>query len=278
MSGLLLTLRTPPRQRVDLSPLTPDRLRGLDAVAIAAIELASGNRRVRAGELFAVDPGDAGDMTIRGDCDRFDFIGRDMADGTLVVEGNAGAWLACGMKGGRLRVHGSAGPNAAAAMAGGRVEIDGNAGEFLGGAMVGETRGMTGGLVVVHGDAGERAGDRMRRGTIVVEGRLGAYAGSSMIAGTLLALGPSVGACPGFGMKRGTLLLRAAPARLLPGFVDCGSHELGFLRLLSGALERLGWQSPVFASAGRRVHRYAGDMGTDGKGEILVWTSASPSG
>ncbi len=278
MSGLVLTMRAPPRQRVDVSPLIPERLRGLDAAAIAVIELISGNGRISVAQLFAVGPGNGVDLTIRGDCGNLDFIGRGMADGTLVIEGDAGAWLACGMKGGRVHVCGNVGPYAGAAMSGGTAEIDGSAGAFLGGAMVGETRGMTGGLIVVRGDAGERAGDRMRRGIIVVEGRLGVWAGSNMIAGTIVALGPPVGACPGFAMKRGTLLLRSVPERMLPGFADCGHHDLGFLRLLSGALQRLGWHSSLLETAGQRVHRFAGDMAVDGKGEILLCTSASPSG
>ena len=40
MSALTLTLREAPRFRVDCSPLVPDRLAGLSAADIAAIELA----------------------------------------------------------------------------------------------------------------------------------------------------------------------------------------------------------------------------------------------
>ena len=50
MSGLVLTLRAPPRRRVDLSALTPDKLQGLDAAALAHLPLQCGNRPIAAGE------------------------------------------------------------------------------------------------------------------------------------------------------------------------------------------------------------------------------------
>jgi len=51
MSALMLSLTAPPCQRVDMSPLLPERLAGLDRGAIARIELASGNRGVPVGDL-----------------------------------------------------------------------------------------------------------------------------------------------------------------------------------------------------------------------------------
>jgi formylmethanofuran dehydrogenase subunit C len=153
----------------------------------------------------------------------------------------------------------------------GFVAIGGSAGDFLGGALPGEMRGMSGGVVTVAGSTGERAGDRMRRGTILVGGNAGAYAGSRMIAGTLVVLGEQAGAYPGFIMRRGTLLLRAAPQRLLPTFADAGTHELGFLRLLRRSLAGTGTGAATLDQLGLRVRRFIGDAAVAGKGEILVW-------
>lgn len=267
MSALVLTLRAAPAQRVDLSPLTPERLRGAGEDP-SAVALVSGNRRVAVGELFAVTPGDCGEIVIRNGSPRLDFIGRDMREGSITVEGDAGAWLGQGMRGGRLRVTGSAGPGVGAAMGGGVIEVEGDAGDFLGGALPGETRGMSGGTVLVAGQAGERAADRMRRGTIVVLGGAGAHAGSRMIAGTLAVLGEAAAERPGYLMKRGSLLLRTLPPRL-PTFADAGVHELGFLRLLAGALE--GRYRRAVTEQGLRVRRLIGDAAVGGKGEILVW-------
>lgn len=270
MSALLFTLKEAPRQRVDMSPLTPDRLLGRSAGEIGKIELVSGNRRVAAGDLFTITAGDAAEIVIRGGTARLDRIGQDMSEGAITVEGDAGAQLGERMRGGRLRVTGSAGPWAAAALAGGRVEIDGDAGGFVGGAPAGDMRGMGGGIVIVRGNVGERAGDRMRRGIIVVGGDAGGYAGSRMIAGTLAVLGAAVGDYPGFGMKRGSLLLRRLPARTLPTFADCGVHDLGFMRLLARALGTDS-EAKKLVYLGLRLRRLVGDAAAGGKAEMLVW-------
>ncbi len=271
MSALVLTLKSPPPQRVDLAPLTPERLRDHRGAGVERVELVSGNRRIAVGDLFGVVPGDAAEIVIRGSCARLDFIGQGMGDGAITIEGDAGAYLGQGMRGGRLRVTGSAGPFAAAGLCGGVVAIDGDAGDCLGGARPGERRGMSGGLVSVGGRAGERAGDRMRRGIIAVGGNIGAYAGSRMIAGTLLVFGDDVGAYPGFGMKRGTLVVRHLPQQFLPTFADCGAHELGFLKLLRHAPSGMGAWAKSLDARGARVRRLVGDAAIDGRGEILVW-------
>ncbi len=270
MSALVLTLKSPPRQRVDLSPLTPSCLAAHEVAAIAGIELSSGNRRVPVGDLFEVAPGDPRQLVIRSASTRLDFIGRNLCEGSITVEGDVGAYLGLGMRGGHIEVTGGAGPWAGAAMCGGAIEIHGDAGDFLGGALPGDMRGMAGGLVAVRGRAGERAGDRMRRGTIVIGGNVGAYPGSRMIAGTLIVLGSGIGAYPGFGMRRGTVLFRHRPPHLLPTFADCGTHELGFLRLLKRSLGGIAFAAPALGELRERVRRLVGDAAADGKGEILV--------
>lgn len=270
MSGLVLTQREVPQQRVDLSALTPDRLKGLEGTAVAKLPLRLGNTLISVGDLFTVAAGDPQDLRVIGQCAKFDGIGRGMTDGLIAVQGDAGAYLGENMTGGRIVVHGDAGIGAAMAMRGGVIEIDGKAGDLLGSARPGDMKGMSGGLVIVRGDIGERAGDRMRRGTIVVEGNAGGYAASRMIAGTIIILGSSVGPYPGFGMKRGTLLLRRRAERELPSFGDCGRHELEFLRLLfqtlRGRSPRLDQLGPHAAS----VRRLVGDQAAGGKGEILI--------
>lgn len=270
MSALKLTLREPPRFRVDCSPLVPDRLAGLPAADIAAIELASGNRRLRTDEVFAVGDGDAADMLIEGACAKLDRIGAGMTTGRLRVVGDAGDYLGAGMSGGRIELAGCAGSHCACAMAGGTVDVEGGVGDFLGGALPGELHGMRGGLVRVGGSAGERAGDRMRRGMLLVEGDAGDWCASRMAAGTLAVLG-RVGASPGFGMVRGTLLLRDLPGGLLPTFNDCGIHELGFLRLLLRSWTELPGAFGRLSPDAIRVRRHVGDLANGGKGEILVW-------
>jgi formylmethanofuran dehydrogenase subunit C len=71
-------------------------------------------------------------------------------------------------------------------------------------------------------------------------------------------------------MKRGTLLFRQMPSRLLPSFADCGQHELGFLELMRRALRESAPRIAALEAAASRVRRLAGDLAVDGKGEILV--------
>ena len=272
MSGLVLTLRETPQQRVDLSPVIPDRLMALDGGSIASVGLTCGNQQIGLADLFTVTAGDPADLRLIGDCSRCDGIGAGMTRGTMTIEGDTGAYLGLQMQGGAIRVHGNVGMAAATEMQAGLIEIDGNAGDLLGGALAGNMKGMAGGLVVVRSNAGDRIGDRMRRGTIVVEGNAGAYAASRMIAGTVVVLGTTVGAYPGFGMKRGSLILCSQPERKLPTFSDCGRHDLGFLRLLWRHLRGHSPRLDERATGPATVRRLAGDHAVGGKGEILLWS------
>lgn len=268
MSPMVLTLKAPPAIAVDCSPLTPDRLAGKSAAAIAAIELQSGNRRLPAGELFDIG-GESGDtLIIRNACNKLDRIGAGMNGGTLEVEGSAGAFLGAGLVSGTIRVSGNAGAFAATGMVAGTMHVCGNVGDFLGAAIAGDKQGMLGGLVIVDGDAGDRVGDHLRRGIILVGGDAGDYCASRMLAGTIAVRG-RVGALPGYSMKRGTLLLAGA-AELPATFNDCGTHELMFLRLFARHLASINAAAARFAPEAERVRRFVGDRANGGLGEILV--------
>lgn len=271
MSGLSFRLKAAVPWRVDMSPLTPDRLAGMNARDIARIGLLSGNSRIPAGDLFDIAAGDPADIRLQTNNDKLDFIGHDMRTGRLTVDGAAGAYCGLNLAGGELILRGQAGPYAAAGMTGGRFEAAGDVGDNFGGALPGEMRGMSGGIAILRGNAGQRIGDRMRRGTIIVEGNVGAYAASRMIAGTIIALGSAIGAYPGFAMKRGTLILRSLSNHMLPTFADCGRHELGFLSLLFLQLRNSSSQLDQLAAQTKIVQRMVGDQAAGGKGEILCW-------
>jgi formylmethanofuran dehydrogenase subunit C len=264
---LVLTLRTAPDQRLDASPLIPDRLARLTAAEIAAIELQTTRVRVTVGDLFGVRLGDPETIRIEGACDRLDLVGHDMTGGTIMVDGAVGAQTGRRMAGGRLVVDGDVGPWAGSGMRGGVLEVAGSAGDRLGGPLAGETAGMRGGVIVVRGDVGERAGDRMRRGTIIVEGRAGAYPGSRMIAGTLIVR-RRAGLLPGYLMSRGTIVLADGAESLPPTLVDCGVHDLVAHQLMAAF-------AVTYSSKAARIfrdplRRYAGDMAVLGKGETFV--------
>jgi formylmethanofuran dehydrogenase subunit C len=270
MSGILLTVTRPPRQRLDLSPLLPERLAGATLEAIGAIELACGNRRLRVDEVFALAPSESAGLVIRNGDAKLDHVGHEMSAGELTVEGDAGAYAGLAMTGGRLTIRGHAGPFAGAAMQGGILEIMGNAGDWLGGGLPGERRGMAGGLILLRGDAGQRAGDRQRRGIILIEGNAGDFLGARMVAGTTIVLGAETGRYPGFAMKRGTLLLSRRPRQMLPTFTDAGRHELGFMNLLTAYLAPHSVKLAAVAPGLMELRRFTGDAAAGGKGEILA--------
>ena len=269
MSSLRLTLRERTAQRVDLAPLTLDLLAGKSLAEIGAIELASGNRRLRVDRLFTLEgtPGDT--IEIRGDASQLDRIGAGMTGGRVVVQGDAGDHLGLGMTGGVIEVSGSVGAFAASGMRGGEIRLAGNAGDFLAGAIPGNHQGMQGGLVLVSGNAGDRAGDRMRRGTVLVAGDTGDYCASRMVAGTIGVWG-KVGRSTGLAMRRGTVLLQQSPSTLPPTFNDCGEFPFRFLTLLARAWKDLPAPFGTLPESGLRVRRIMGDLANDGRGEILI--------
>ncbi len=267
MSALTLTLKNAPEQRIDMAPLTPDNLAGKSMADIAAIELLSGNRRLRVDSLFDIAGDDAGNLVINNANGKLDFIGRGMKQGSITVNGNAGSYLAFQMRKGEITLNGNADAFAASGMAGGLLKVNGNVGDFLAAAIPGDRKGMKGGTVIITGNAGDRAGDQMRRGIILIEGNVGAYCASRMLAGTIGVMG-SVGDHIGYGMRRGTLLLFSTP-KMHATLQDCGSHTLPFLSLMFKSFK--GLPSKFGAINRNRVQRYAGDLANDGKGEILVF-------
>jgi formylmethanofuran dehydrogenase subunit C len=264
---LTLVTRAAPGQRLDLSPLTLMNLAEKSEAEIARIELQTTRERVTVGDIFAVQPGDAGAIVIQGGSARFDRVGMAMRSGSLLVEGDVGIEAGRTMSGGRLTIRGDAGPFAGSGMKGGEIVISGDAGERLAGPTAGETTGMSGGVLHVRGAAGPRAGDRLRRGIVLIEGDAGPYAGSRMIAGTLAVAGRA-GDLPGYLMNRGTILLGGGSTMLAPTFGDCGVYELTAARLLAGSIQAA---SPRIARLFRRpLRRLAGDLAALGKGEIFI--------
>lgn len=266
MSALIFTLKNPPKQRIDVSPLTSNALAEKSAADIGNIELQVGNSKIKTSELFDITAGDSNDIVFDNANGKLDYIGSGMQGGKITIKGDAGSYLGFQMKKGGITVHGNVDAFAASGMADGLIHIHGNAGDFLGAAYFGERKGMKGGTVIVTGNVGERAGDQMRRGLILIEGNAGAYCASRMLAGTIGILGET-GDYLGYGMRRGTLLLTRTP-KLHATIQDCGTHTLPFLSLMFKSFAAL--PSKFSKIAQNRVQRYAGDLANDGKGEILV--------
>jgi formylmethanofuran dehydrogenase subunit C len=264
---LVLQLRGPPEERLDLSGLVPHLLAGKRFREIERIAINTSKRHVAVADVFRVRPGGLETIRIEGGSDRLDRIGHEMSTGEIIVEGDAGTQAGRRMQGGRLIIEGCAGPWAASGMAGGLLQISGPAGERLGGSLPGETSGMRGGVALVRGGVGDRVGDHMRRGTIIVEGNAADDAGSRMIAGTLIICG-SCGALPGYLMRRGTIVIGKRHGELSPTFTDCGIHPLVALRLMARFVRRHSARGAAVLS--RPLRRWVGDMGVLGKGELFT--------
>lgn len=273
MKPLTFKLVQQPEVDVDLSPLTPDGLAGKTLKAIRNIKLDASGRKVPVGDLFEVTGGDKQHIQIRRCSSRLTHIGKAMMQGSIEIHGQAGDYLGRHMQGGRISVHGDAADWAASGMRSGRIDISGDAGDYLGAAPPGERFGMVNGLVTVWGSAGARIGDRMRRGQILVCRNAGDYIGSRMVAGTIIVLG-RCGRYPGYRMKRGTIILRGSLQQLSPGFRCCGYLKMEFLRLLFRQIAKMGRRFAFFREFGPEVRRYAGDLSTDGKGEIFILQNA----
>lgn len=265
MSALTFKLRSAPADRVNLSALTPEKLAALSALEIETLVI--GDDGARLGDHFAVEGSVCDTVVISGGSERFDQVGAGLAGGTLIVEGATGAYAGQGMTGGRLDIRGDAGPWLGSGLTGGLVLVKGSAGDFVGGPRAGDKQGMAGGTIVVEGNIGERAGDRMRRGTILSRGTIGAMAGSRMMGGTLWTE-RGFGAGPGPLLRRGTLI-GPRVERMMATFADCGWHDLVIARIMNRHfVETLGPLAPRPLPA--KVRRYAGDLASLGKGEILL--------
>ncbi len=265
MSALTFELKAKPDQRLDLSHLIPSRLKELKPKDIEKLTIGSTREGLTVGDAFKVKGKDVSELRFAGTDGRCDKIGAGLTDGTIMVDGDVGAYLGAGMKRGKIEVSGNAGVLAGASMAGGTIAIAGDADERAAGILVGETMGMKGGVLTIGGNAGPMVGERMRRGLVIVGGDAGDYAGGRMIAGTIL-LKRKVGRGAGYGLRRGSLIFVEEPKDLLPTFGDCGVMEFDYLRLLEHWLRDAGKSIKL----GDRARRLMGDMSVLGKGEMLI--------
>ena len=238
-----------PPARVLAAPLIPGRLRGLNASAVAGLNLRCGGETVAVGDLFEVSGAADDELVLAGDLRRFDWVGARMTSGEIVVHGDVGSWAGAEMSGGVLRIFGDVGARPAAAYPGART-------------------GMTGGEIIVSGDAGEEAGAGMRRGLVAVGGRTGAGAGLRMLAGTVIALG-GIGTEAGVGNKRGSLV-SGRPLEPLPSYAFATRYRPPALGLQLRRLHELGLTVDEALLRGTWA-RWSGDRTELTRGEILIF-------
>jgi formylmethanofuran dehydrogenase subunit C len=259
-----LTLREEPPERLDMSGITPAALAGMSDTEIARLPVGTTRFRLALGDCFGVARGEPDRLVIKGGSTRLDRVAAGLTGGTVLVEGDVGQRLAEAMGGGTVHVMGSAGPFAATAATAGKITIHGDADVSAGGTVHGAMTGLNGATLCINGRGGDRLGDTMRSGLILV-GTAGDFTGCRMIAGTIVC--GALGANPGYGMRRGTILARKA-GPLLPTFVRTGRQASVIARILAISIREI---APDMAElAVGPLERWAGDLATLGKGEILL--------
>ena len=144
-----------PSQRLDLSKLTPGRLKDMKP-EIQRIAIGTTRQPLLVGDIFVVKGGDAAEIRFDGGSDRFDLLGHGMESGVIQVEGDVGPKAGRRMRGGEIEIRGNAGPWLGSQMSGGRIRVSANAGDSVGGPISGELAGMSGGLILIGGKAGSR--------------------------------------------------------------------------------------------------------------------------
>jgi len=275
MNGIALRLHATPSLRLDLRGLLPEPLLALDDAALAAHRVLHGNQWLALAELFSIQRFDADKPTLRlaGELQRADHIGRGLAGGRIEVDGHAGDHAGTSMAGGELHIAGDAGLLAGCQLAGGRLEVRGSVGDHAASGLPGSMDGMRGGLFIVHGQAGRRLADRMRRGTLLVLGEVADFAASRLVAGTVVLAG-RVGAHPGWGQRRGSLVLLDAAVQPGPTWVPAGADAPVAWQLLARDIARVAADLGPAAAAlrelpRRTVRRHLGDLAVDGRGELI---------
>ncbi len=275
MKPLSFKLKIKPEFTLDVSPLTPDKFAGKTTAKIKTIHLCYGKQKISVDKLFSVTGGDTENILFLDSTEKLICVGQDMSYGSIEVKGDVGNLTGQYMRGGFIRIQGNAGAWTGNSMKNGHIEITGNTGDFLGAGLPGDPHGMSNGLIFVNGNAGDRVGDRMRRGIIIINGHAGDYCGSRMGAGTIIIL-DKAGKHSGFRMKRGTIILAKQPRHISATFKSCGNLKMQFLRLLFKQLSEMGNQFSMFKKYGPEVHRFAGDLASNGKGEILILQTIKP--
>jgi formylmethanofuran dehydrogenase subunit C len=263
-----LSLRAPLDARLEVEGVTADRLGQLSERDIASLPVWLGARTAKLADFFVVRGGRSPRVRVEGDVSNVHGLGAGTADGELIIDGNAGGWVAAGMTGGMVTVLGSVGDDAGVGMAGGTLHVRRNAGDRLGAATPGASRGMTGGEILVRGSAGTEAAARIRRGLVIVAGDAGGHAGRAMIAGTLVVIGRT-GPEPCRGSKRGSLIATGGVTVPATYRYAC-TWQPPFVRLLMTYLRRQYGLPVTDRMLDGLYHRYCGDASAPGKGEILA--------
>jgi formylmethanofuran dehydrogenase subunit C len=158
-------------------------------------------------------------LVVKGDVG--EFLGLEMTEGLVVVEGSARGQAGEHMRGGALVVKGDCGEAAGYCMHDGLLIIEGNAGGRAG-------HYSSGGCILVKGDAGDAAGLELDEGHMVVEGNVGDDSGKDLSStwSELYVFG-NAGDFLGRGMKNGSIFVEGDAGRRVGEGMRGGRINIG---------------------------------------------------
>ena len=267
MSYLNIKLKKKLKFRLDLSQLIPDKIGKKTKTEIKTLQISYGNETRNISYFFSISGTLKKGIIFKGDLSKCDYIGNQMKNGEIIINGNTGNYLGNKMKNGKIIVNGSTSDYAGCSLQGGEIIIKKNTGDYLGSSQQGNKIGMSGGILLVYGNAGIRVGFKMRSGVIYIKGNVKDFLGNQMIAGTIITKG-KIGSNIGLLMKRGTIVIKDQKF-LAPHFNYNGTNKYIFLKIMEFYLEKISKEfKNIFPSI--YTKKYLGDINCKGMGEILV--------
>ena len=266
-----LKLHTQPEVPLEAECISPVIINGLKVKEIEKLKVFHGNREVNIADFFSVSDNKSELLEISGDMHKIKYIGANMQNGEIQIEGDVGPHLGSAMTGGFIKVNGNTGDWIAPEMSGGRIHITGNSGHCVACAYRGASKGSTGGEIIIEGNVKNELGHGMSNTTILVGGNCGDFTGVNMNSGTILALG-DLGIRTGAGMKRGTIICQNN-IEILPTFsYDCIYNPI-YLKLFFKYVKENTDFKIEDKVLGASFHRWSGDAIEMNRGELLIYSS-----
>lgn len=161
MSALTFTLKKNVTQQIDCRLLSPNNLADLSIVQIENLYLLNTKNAPKISDYFDVSGDDANHIIFKSANQQLDFIGFQMTNGQITIEGDCGDFLGTQMRGGIIICKGNANDRVGDQMRRGLILVDGNAGDYCGSRMIAGTIG-------VFGKVGNYVGFAIKRGTILL--------------------------------------------------------------------------------------------------------------
>ncbi|MGM0603298.1 MAG: formylmethanofuran dehydrogenase subunit C [Bacillota bacterium] len=254
---------------VEAEKIRPDITAERTLSEIAALPILAGRKEYKLEDFFKIEGEPSKDILIEGEIENFKYLGAEMEEGTLFINGSTGMHTGSEMSGGKIEINGDTGDWLGAEMKGGFIKVNGSTGNYVGAAFRGDKLGMNRGVIYIQGDAGSFVGNKMRRGEIIVGGRCGDMPGAQMVAGSIYLFGKT-GIRAGAGMKRGTII-SGRQLEIMPTFDYNIRYYPEFLKIAFKHLKKeYNIDIPTNMMQGF-YRRYTGDNTEIGKGEILIW-------